>query len=70
MLFQKDGVNMKYVCRFCGYDNIGKSGLGNSMVHCFSCVIDIPKSDCSVEVVTSELELSILCQDVEIRWPR
>jgi hypothetical protein len=57
-----DGYH-KYVCPACGSDNIGESGLGGSLVHCFGhCMSDVPRADCKTVPVTDEDELRALQQ--------
>lgn len=64
MLLEKEGKPAeKYVCPDCGGDNIGESGLGSSMFHCFGvCMRDIPKADCKTVLVGSATELELLKQ--------
>ncbi len=65
MLIEEDGVFKKYICIHCGGDQIGESGFGENYVHCFakSCMLDIHKSACQLEVVTSPEEIAILRQE-------
>ena len=65
MLTDKEGVHAeKYVCPDCHGDNIGESGLGGDMLHCFGvCMRDIPKKDCLVAPVSSDAELWALKQE-------
>jgi hypothetical protein len=63
MLIEKDGIQMKCVCPECGGDNVGESGLGGGLLHCFgSCMRDVPRQDCQLTPVTSAAELQALQQ--------
>lgn len=62
MLIEDEGVYKKLVCPDCEGDNIGESGLGGKLVHCFTCMFDILRGDCAEVPVTSEEELRILQQ--------
>ena len=64
MLVEKEGGWHKLLCPDCGRDNIGESGLGGNLVHCFGrCMRDIVVSECPLESVTSPEELAALRQD-------
>jgi hypothetical protein len=64
MIFQEDGVWKKFVCPSCGGDNIGESGLGGGLLHCFGhCMRDVGRSNCKVVEVTDEKELAALQQE-------
>lgn len=63
MLIEKDGKYFKYVCPECSGDNIGESGMGIRLVHCFgSCMADFPKSQCLTQEVTAQSEIILLRQ--------
>lgn len=62
MLVLKDGVQMKLECLDCGKDNIGESGLGGGLVHCFTCWRDLSPEECRATPAKPE-ELPALRQE-------
>ena len=58
MLIQVEGVYKKLLCPECKGDNIGESGLGGSLVHCFgNCMMDFSQDACGQVTITSSEEI-------------
>ena len=62
MLVTRDGKPYKLLCPDCKGEDIGESGLGGGLAHCFGyCMRDLSKESC-IEVLASPGEVHALSQ--------